>query len=78
MTKIIQQVHFSIGTDFYITDFDLETNVITYRKPGSPNAIKEEINVVGDKVECFDFWFNLAYLQKFLIENEMITVQEKE
>jgi hypothetical protein len=76
MTKIIQQVHFSTGMDFYITDFDLETNILTYRKPTTANAIKEEVNIIGDRVECFDFWFNLMYLHKFLIENEMIPIRE--
>jgi hypothetical protein len=73
MSNIIQQVNFADGTQLYICGFDIDNDILRYRKSTSGKMqISEKVKIEGERVELSDCWFNVAYLQKYLIENEMI------
>jgi hypothetical protein len=73
MTKIIQQVHFANGNDLYIVGYDVDNVILRYRtRYSGTQELSEKITIEGDKVRYADGWFPAFFLQKFLIENEII------
>jgi hypothetical protein len=79
MSKIIQQVHFADGTDLYICGFDVDNDILRYRKSGTGTMqVSGKISIEDGKVKLSDCWFDEGYLQRFLIENEIIKTENDE
>ena len=70
MGKVIQQVNISEDKVLYICDFDNETNIIKFRVSLEPNYLQEEeIVIEGNTIRTALYFFDIAFLQKFINSN---------
>lgn len=70
---IIQQVNISPEITLYITKCDIEKKTITYRLSQHPKIENvEQFKIDGEKLSLPLYFFNVAYLNKFIYENQLI------
>ena len=70
MGKTIQQVAFADHTPFYITGWDDENQILRYWKDGKRASEEVNIDEKAQRVMLSTCWFPLAFLMKFLHENQ--------
>ena len=69
MTKVIQMVKTSEDNNLWITDFNTETNELTFRVSREPKHLQtEKIIIKDDTVYTNLYFFHVSFLQKFLKE----------
>ena len=60
----------SEDNSLFITGFDQSKQQLSFRVSYEPNYLQvEKIAIVGDNVKTNLYYFNVAYLNKFLTEN---------
>ena len=71
MGKVIQMIKINEENSLFITDFDKETSELSFRVAYEPKQLqKETVAFVGPNVKTNLYFFNKAYLEKFLQENQ--------
>lgn len=71
MGRVIQMVKISDDKSIFLTDFDDKTNELSFRSSLEPKQLqKETIAIVGPNVKTNLYFFNKAYLTKFIQENQ--------
>ncbi len=71
--KVIQLVPLPSGEYIFITGFDTETSEMTFRTSRVPEYKQKEVVKSDDKgmLHTSLYFFNGAYLQKFINENKI-------
>ena len=73
MGKVIQQIYIGNGISLYVTNFDKETNILTYRISDIPEEVLEEPVQINEDFVCTSFCkFHITYLHNFIKCNEEI------
>ena len=69
--KTIQMVVKTKDSALFITDFDQETNELTFRSSRNPEYKQtEKIVIKDDMIYTNLHYFHVKYLQKFIKENQ--------
>lgn len=71
MGRVIQRVNTSKDNAIFITDFDELTNELSFRTTHDPKQLHTEtIVAVGSDIKTNLYFFNVAFLNKFIEEND--------
>ena len=79
MGRVIQLVPTAPGiASIFITDFNMETSLLSYRSSRAPERICKETVVADDKgnVQIEAGFFHQSFLDKFIQENQQRMKQE--
>lgn len=70
MGKVIQMVPTSESNSVFITDFNVDTNEISFRTTNAKERIQKEKVVVHDNMAYFGLYnVPVGYIDKFIQEN---------